>query len=106
MTIDQAAVETRYTAALDARPSKGLEIGSDGYTALTDAVADIPTLLAEVARLTKQNDRLRRRIRDRYCGCAWCCGSMPPGLEQRGQGHHICSAAKDPSDTHPPEGPR
>ncbi len=46
--LDLAAVEARYAAALDARPSKGVEIGSAGYTALTDAVADIPALVEAV----------------------------------------------------------
>lgn len=61
---DLDAVEARYSAALDARPSKGLEIGSADYTALTDAVADVPDLVAEVRRLGKYAQVLEQGLSD------------------------------------------
>lgn len=54
--IDLTAVAERYHRALDAKPSKG-EIGPDGIAAITDSVADVPELLAEVRRLRGWRDR-------------------------------------------------
>ena len=56
MTIDLDAIQARYQAALDAKPSKG-DYTPDGVTALTDSVCDIPDLLA-------QNRRYANRIAD------------------------------------------
>jgi len=44
------AVRARYSRALDAKPSKG-EWEPDGIAAITDSVADIPDLLAEIQRV-------------------------------------------------------
>lgn len=66
-TLDLAAVTARYSAALDVRPSKGVEIGSDGYTVLTDAVADIPALLAEIDRMERYR-AIYEGVLDRLAG--------------------------------------
>jgi hypothetical protein len=52
VTIDLAAVEARYSRALDAKPGKG-PYREKGITALTDSVCDVPDLLAEIDRLNQ-----------------------------------------------------
>jgi len=47
---DLDAIRARYSRALDAKPSKG-DYTPAGIAAITDSVADIPDLLAEVERL-------------------------------------------------------
>jgi hypothetical protein len=79
---DLDAIERRYSAALDARPSKGVQIGDKAWTALTDSVADIPDLITALRSARRSVQKARR---SRYCGCAWCCASTPP--EQRGETH-------------------
>ncbi len=48
--LDLRAVMARYSRALDAKPSKG-EITADGIAWITDSVADVPQMLAEIERL-------------------------------------------------------
>lgn len=50
--LDLRAVMARYSRALDAKPGKGA-ITADGIAAITDSVADVPDLLAEVEQLTR-----------------------------------------------------
>lgn len=50
--LDLHAVAERYHRALDAKPSKG-PYTDKGIAAITDSVADIPDLLAEVERLQR-----------------------------------------------------
>lgn len=38
-----------------------------------------------IEQLTEENKKLRGRLRSRYCGCAWCCATVPP--DQRGDLH-------------------
>lgn len=47
---DLHAIAERYHHALDAKPSKG-PMTKKGIAAITDSVADVPDLLAEVTRL-------------------------------------------------------
>ena len=67
--IDLTAVTERYHRALDAKPSKG-EITPGGIAAITDSVADVPELIAEVRRLRGWRDRAEaaeaaiERVRD------------------------------------------
>lgn len=44
------------------------------------------TLVAEVRRL-------RRRLKSKFCGCGWCCSTVPPGMA--GEAHlRTCAAQK------------
>ena len=51
--LDLRAVMARYSKALDAKPGNG-GITADGIAAITDSVADVPQLLAEIERLRER----------------------------------------------------
>lgn len=63
MVIDLDAVGRRYSAALDARPSKGVQIGDKAWTALTDSVADIPALTDALRQVSNAHrDGIREAV--------------------------------------------
>lgn len=51
-SLDLVAIADRYRRALDAKPSKG-DISPDGIAAITDSVADVPDLIAELLLTTR-----------------------------------------------------
>lgn len=91
-SLDLGAIEARYSAALDARPSKGRDIGSKGYTVLTDAVADIPDLLAALAEAEKMRGYWKRRAE-----AAWALADREANERiQRYFGDERCARCGDP----------
>ena len=67
--LDLRAVMARYSRALDAKPSKG-PWEDERVAWITDSVADVPQLLAEIERLSDELDRVR--LADTY---------MPEGVD-------------------------
>ena len=69
--IDLTAVTERYHRALDAKPSKG-EITPGGIAAITDSVADVPEMLAEIRRLREDIGYIHQTQREAVeTMCGW-----------------------------------
>lgn len=64
-----------------------MEAGFRNLSAYESATRDDGlTLVAEVRRL-------RRRLKSKFCGCGWCCSTVPPGMA--GEAHlRTCAAQK------------